>query len=294
MKEIKIEYSEYVLPKEKSVFYTIGKFGGEYFKAKCYRKDKTFTLAVENPDLFLANNKSFTVNSLFFKSFARKNSPEVLRKRDKTKNKTAEAEKPKDFIFDIKKWEYKFNGTNEREIVASAQIRNGSQFDVAYDSLPFKWQLLLPFSTFLVIYVLSFLVYAFVRDYPEPLSFWTFVGKYIQTTISWSLLFLMIGLFIWSLVIYRGSVIIQSYLSAASMLLVIILPIVWATISAKPKEFIGQPNEDILYLNYLRNYISTSLLILVGFVPWITIFLKFFGYDLLSTLLTQAVKKKSE
>ena len=62
MKELKINYQEYVLPRETNNFQRVGKFVCEYFGFKTYRVDKTFSIKVENPDLFLANNKSFTVD----------------------------------------------------------------------------------------------------------------------------------------------------------------------------------------------------------------------------------------
>lgn len=282
MKEIKIKYSEYVLPENPNIFNKIGKFGDELLGTKLYSEDKTFTIKVENPDLFLSNNKSFAVKN---ESFFGKIEPD---------EKADSESKIEETIFDIQKWNYKFNSNDEYEFVAFARKRKESQLDALYASMSDKWQMLFPFFTILILAATGFFAYALTSDYPNPLLFWSAIGKYIQPTVSWGLFLLMFGLLIWSAAIYRGSVILKSFVAAASSLLMIILPIFWVTVSVKPAEFAGQPDEHILYLNYLRNYFSTTSLIFIGIVPWITIFLKYFGFELLPALLSQATKDKSK
>lgn len=282
MKEIKINYSEYVLPEKPTVFYKIGKFSSELFGAKYYREDKSFLIKVENPELFLSNNKSFTVKN------------EFIGEETATGDVNKKAPETDETTFDIQKWNYKFSSETEYEINVSAQKRKKSQFETLYASLPDKWQIFFPLFTILILSWISFAAYALISNYPNPLFFWSAVGKYIQTTVSWSLFLLLFGVFIWFVGFYRGSIILKNFLSAITFLLAVIVPIIWVTISAKPAEFAGQPDENILYLNYLRNYFSTTSLILVGIVPWLVIFLKYFGFDLLPSLLSQAVKDKSK
>ncbi len=282
MKEIKIKYSEYELPENPDIFYKIGKFGSEFFGAKLYREDKTFSIKVENPDLFLSNNKSFSVKN------------EFIEKVEAEKKAGANSDEAEDAVFNIKKWQYKFLNENDCEILVTAQKRKSSQLDSLYASMSDGWQVMMPFLTFMLIAALCLIIYGLISDYPNPLVLWSAVGKHIQTIISWSLFLLLSGLFIWSLFIYRGSIIVKSYLAALFVLSAIIIPIFWATISAKPAEFVGQPDENILYLNYLLNYFSTSSLILVGVIPWIAIFLKHLGFSLLPAILTQMHKEKSK
>lgn len=281
MKEIKINYSEYELPENPNVFNKIGKFVCEYFGFELYRNDKTFTIKVENPDLFLSNNKSFAVKNDFIE-------------KDKTKNETKANLAKDESKFQIEKWQYKFISENECEIVVATKKQKPSQIETLYTNMKGDWQMLIPFFTIITLSGLVLFTYSLITDYPNPLFFWSFIGKYIQATIGWSLFILLFGLYIWSLTFYRGNIILRNYLAAITVLLSLIVPIFWMSISVKPKEFIGQSDENILYLNYLKNYFSTSTLILIGIIPWITIFLKYLGFSLLPAILNQFYKDRSE
>jgi hypothetical protein len=100
---------------------------------------------------------------------------------------------------------------------------------------------------------------------------------------------------IWAQVRFRKSAFARNVLLALFSFSAVLIPIIWLVASLPPQQISGKPEEYIQYLDYLRNRLTTFILLLAGIIPWLTLFLKWLGLDLFASalgLFAERLKRK--
>ncbi len=269
MQKIRINYSEYTLPENAGFSDKFLLPIAEHFELPGYKEEKEFVLEVEFPDLFLKKGEKFVAQ----KSLTGRN---------------------EDTQFIILNWNYKFLDEENSEIELSVKRDKPPVIESLFASLSPGWQDGLAFGTILLTVFIIFISSVSIIFYPEPLWLWEFIGKYIRGFVGWSLFGFMLLLLIWSQVKFEKSKIAQTFFGTLLGILIFLVPAIWLIVSIRPAEFVGVENGDILYLNYLQSRFSSGFMFFVGVVPWLTIFLKYFGWDLVVSLLSKIAEGRKK
>ena len=167
-----------------------------------------------------------------------------------------------------------------------------SPFERWFASRTGDTQFLLVLLTLILPLTIIGVLFALLSNYPEPQGFWIWFGLHIRPLVGWSLFLLTLGATVWLQIRFRDSSFGSAFFSLLSGVLILAVPIVWSQVSL-PTQPVTSGNA-IAYLDELRSRAAAFALLLTGIVPWITLFLKWLGLDLLSSIVNLVTDKRKK
>lgn len=232
-----------------------------------YRKNRSFILTLEDPELFLVPKSKFSVAKSLIDSC-----------------QTDKAE----FEFKVVKWRFRWQ---EKEPLVDLDIREVklTPLQMWFSNLPQGWQYALALiSIVLAVAIIIFSGYS-VYNYPEPRGFWVWFGQHVRGIVGWGLFFSLLILEIWAVYKFDKFPFIQNVLLVLLSFSSLLIPAFWLYLSLPP-----QPLSGIQYLDYLRTHLATFILLLAGNILWLAPLIKWLGWDLLIALAKVTPKGKDK
>lgn len=249
---------------------------------------KDYCLNSDNPELLLTQKKNFEISAeSLIKNGEPKNKSVYESDENSSSPKSDEDEKTK---FEIIKWKYSYNSLTEFDYVMTVKEIKPPFIEKALTSLSEDEQRNIIIFSFVAIAIPILLFVLAIINYPNPEWWWSFIGKIIRPLIAVSLAVIPIVAHVWLFFRLEHSVILQNLSAIVFVVLIFVGVGLWIQYSGMPQEFYGKPNENILYLNHLREQTTVTLLAIAGIAPWLAIILKYLGLSLLPSLITQAAK----
>ena len=267
MQKLNFQFQEYKLSeKDKGFIDPPMMFIAELFGLPCYREDVNFSLMLEEPELLLDRKSEFYVSG------------SVIAGRE---NLTE---------FKIKRWTYGIDKKKEPEVTVYLDEVKPPPIERFFAGLSEDNKKFTVYFTIALVALIILFAFIAIWDYPSPLIFWDFIGTHIRWLIA-LMLFITTSVFVvWFYTKNKKSTLAREFIGAIGGVLIFAIPIAWGLVSVPPQ--IGNEFEPIAYLDFLRSRFLSYILLLAGIVPWITIFLKYFGWDLAVSILSQSTKKE--
>lgn len=269
---INCRFQEYRLPEKPTRFDNWFMSVSETLGASGYRHDKCFTLILEYPELFLIPKSKFSVAG------------SLVGRIDKAE-------------FEVLKWRFGFEKGDESVLDLDVREVKLSPLQRWFSNLSPRHQYALgAISVLLPLAIIGLGAYTII-SYPDPRGFWIWFGQHVRGIVGWSLLVSLLVLDIWTFYKFRKSPFVQNVLLFLLSFSIFLIPLFWLQVSLPPQPLSGNPEEYIQYLDYLRTRLATFVLLLAGTIPWLTLFLKWFGLDLIASILglwSKSLKDKKD
>jgi hypothetical protein len=260
-------FQEYKLPEKPSWLDRLLMPVSETWGLPGYRQDKSFTLTLEHPELFLVPKARFSVSG-------------------------ALAQRPEPVEFEIVKWTFRLEAEDRPEIDLAAREIKLSPLQRWFANSPDgKQYAIAVVAVLLPLMVAGFCALA-IWNYPDPRGLWAWFGQHVRGIVGWSLFVLVLIGGLWAYAKTRKSAFTQNVLLFLWGVSIWVVPLIWLQVSLPPRPFSGNPDEYIQYLDFLRARFGTFALLLAGIVPWLTLLLKWLGWDLLASVVGLVFKKK--
>lgn len=278
MLKVNLNYPEYILPQPTNWLLTLIFDISSSLGLKKYREEKSLSLSLEHPELFLVKGKIFSIDQSLLKQSTDQNDLKL----------------PPTVKFKISDWTYQVAENSEILVNVTVQEIKPNPAELLFRKLSGDNQYLLALMAFIIPIAVLLIIYLLLIDFPNPLLFWEAVDRNIRGIIMVSLFILMVIVFIWSQIKFRQSTIAQTYFGVALGTLMWTIPFLWAILSAPPPALANQSPEEVPYLRYLLRNATLFWLTLVGIIPWLTIILKYLGWDLLVSILNKAAEESKK
>lgn len=262
-------FQEYSLPEKPSWGDPLLMAIAETWGLPGYREEKSFSLSLEHPELFLLPKAKFAV------------SPEL-----------AKVKRSEPVEFEIVKWTFRLEAEDRAEIDLLIREIKPSPLQRWFAGLPDGKQYAVATSVVLLPLAVAVFLALAIWSYPEPRGLWAWFGEHVRGIVGWSLFVLLFAGGIWVYAKTRKSAFTQSVFLFLWGVLIWVVPLIWLQVSRPSRPFSGNPDEYIQYLDFLRTRFSSFSLLLAGFVPWLTLLLKWLGWDLLASAAGLLFKKK--
>lgn len=265
---IKCRFERYVAPKkDENWFVRKVVLACEQFRFSFPVEEKTFEITTEHPELFLQPDRPFTVSKSLIDNDA-------------------------DGVFRPVRTDIRYAGGETVEIDMLVEEVRPSPFGRWFATLEEEQKgavggVLFLWPAFLV----GLAVYPFVY-YPEPMWLWAWVGRHFIDIVRF-------GLPVFAVTAGVSRVVrIQSQpLQSAALAAIVIIPII---VMADPRLLTslfgtpptsGGPDAYIKYLNSMKPAFDARFAVIVSLAPWFAILLKWFGLDLLGSIVRQTFAK---
>ncbi len=234
-----------------------------------YRLDKSFTLNLEHPELFLIPRLRFFVAGSM-----------------------VQREKPVEF--EVVRWTFRYESWNQSTIDLVVREVKLTPFERWFSSLPAGRQYFLAgAAVVLSLAIVGSGVYA-IMHFPNPDWFWAWFGHHVRSIVGWGLFSLLLISDMWAAIRFSKSPFRQNVLLFVLSFSALVVPFVWLSVSSPPQPLSGSPVEYIQYVDYLRSRLSTLVLLLAGIIPWLALVLKWLGLDLLASAVSLFAARKKQ
>lgn len=264
---VKCTFERYIAPSKKDAWF-LRKFVlvCEQFKLPIPVEEKTFEIVTDHPELFLKADQPFRVRGPLVDSV-------------------------KDCRFRPGEYSLRYAGENDVRITMNVEEVKLSPLGRWFAALDEMQKGRYAISVVVLLGCLAWGALYPVFHYPHPLSFWAWVGHNFFDILRFSLFTFLITVGA-NRILRMESPFFQSLAFASTALLIVLM---WSdTLLAQlvpPPPATGGRREYIDYLNSIRSTFSAGATVFVSLVPWLAIFLKWLGFDVLGDALKLSFAK---